>query len=244
MMNAYDAHLQFLIEGYKLIKANGQDISIAVLVYGLTPNIPYPAQIRQTAGAIQHLLKSRASSSILFFGDSCGGQMLLAAFLHHLHPHPNIPSYNLPAGSRFGEICLISPGSPVITETASMLQDPCKDVINPTSGREMWKVITSTSESGLEMPNPWIALSSAPEDWWKGLPVEKITLILGDSEIMRDDILIFSEHLKKYHDKEVGVQVFADEVHEQALIDIMMGVLEKEKGSAKAWKAWFKGLKA
>ena len=33
-MNAYDAHIQFLIQAYKIIKANGQDFSIAILVYG------------------------------------------------------------------------------------------------------------------------------------------------------------------------------------------------------------------
>lgn len=244
MMSAYDTHIKFLIQAYRLMQANKQDISIAILVYGLAPGVPYPAQVRYTAAAVQHLLKSRKSESILFSGDSCGGQMILATLLHHLHPHPNIPAYDLSAGSRFGEICLISPGSPVITETASMLNEPNKDVINLAWGREAWKTISSTSEPGLEMPNPWIALSSAPEGWWKGLPVEKITIILGDWEILKDDILIFSGHLKKYHDKEVDVQVFADEFHEQGLVDLGMGAPEKENGSAKYWKAWFQSLQA
>lgn len=82
MMSAYDAHLQFLIQAYKSLQANGQDVSIAILVYGehlqfiphlrkeiltstgLTPGVPYPAQIRQTTAAIQHLLKSRAPESV------------------------------------------------------------------------------------------------------------------------------------------------------------------------------------
>ena len=122
--------------------------------------------------------------------------MILATLLHHLHPHPNISPYSLSSGSRFGDICLISPGSPVVTDTASMHEEPCKDLINPTLIAQLWKVITSTAEPGLQMPNPWIALSSAPANWWKGLPVEKITILLGGSEVIRDDILIFSQYLK------------------------------------------------
>ena len=31
---AFDAHIQFLINGWKVMKANNQDVSIAVLAYG------------------------------------------------------------------------------------------------------------------------------------------------------------------------------------------------------------------
>jgi hypothetical protein len=90
MMNVYDAHLQFLIEGDKLIQANSQDVLIAILVYGehlfyishrskvlnlvrTYPGVPYPAQIRQTAAAVHHLLKSRGPESVSssFHSQSC-----------------------------------------------------------------------------------------------------------------------------------------------------------------------------
>lgn len=31
---AFDAHIQFLLNGWKVMKANDQDVSIAVLAYG------------------------------------------------------------------------------------------------------------------------------------------------------------------------------------------------------------------
>lgn len=84
----------------------------------------------------------------------------------------------------------------MITETASMLQDPNHDIITPEMGRQMWAVITSTSEEGIEMPNPWIASSSAPNEWWKGLPVGEVKIVVGGYEVLRDDIAIWSEYLK------------------------------------------------
>ena len=40
----------------------------------------------------------------------------------------------------------------------------------------LWPVITSTSKPGIEMPNPWILPSSAPEEWFKDLPVGNVTV--------------------------------------------------------------------
>ena len=195
-MHAYDAHIITLINGYKVMKGNGQDVAIAILVYGICPGAPYPTQIRQLVATVQHLLKTRAPETINFSGDSAGGMMILATLLHHSHPHPKVVPYTLPAGSRFGRALLICPGAPVMSQTASMLQDPNPDIVNPEICSQMWAAITSTSEEGVEMPNPWIANSSAPEEWWKDLPVGEVKIIVGGVEALRDDIAIWSEFLK------------------------------------------------
>ena len=196
LMHAYDAHIITLIHGYKVMKDNGQDVAIAILVYGLCPGAPYPTQLRQTVATVQHLLKSRAPETVNFSGDSAGGMLINAMLLHHSHPHPKVAPYTLPAGSRFGKALLISAGAPVLTQTASMHQDPNPDMVNPELVKTLWAVITSTSEEGIEMPNPWIGNSSAPEEWWKGLPVGEIKIVVGGSEALRDDIAIWSEFLK------------------------------------------------
>ena len=46
------------------------------------------------------------------------------------------------------------------------------------------------------MPNPWIESSSAPEKWWKGLPVGEVKIVGCGLEILRDDIAIWSGRLK------------------------------------------------
>ncbi|RDW59203.1 hypothetical protein BP5796_12127 [Coleophoma crateriformis] len=243
VMHANNAHIQWLVNGYKAMKANGQDVSIAILAYGLCPDVPYPGPIRHMVGTVKHLLKSRAPETISFSGDSAGGLLIIATLLHHNHPHPNIESYDLPPTARFDETLLISPGGPVDTGAASLHQDPQTDVINFADLQHLWGIITSTVEPGLAMPNAWMAPSTAPEEWWKDLPIGKITIFLGDLEILRDDILKYGALLKKYHDKEVVIQDFPGEYHEQAIIDVIQGVPE-EKGSAKAWKAWFQNFKS
>ena len=60
VMHAYDAHIITLINGYKVMKSNGQDVAIAILAYGVCPGAPYPTQIRQLVATVQHLLKTRA----------------------------------------------------------------------------------------------------------------------------------------------------------------------------------------
>lgn len=124
--------------------------------------------------------------------------LTLALLLHHSHPHPSVAPYSLPAGSRFGDALLISPGAPVpaVTKTASFHQDPNADVIKPELMDQFWGMITSTSEKGIEMPNPWIENSSAPEEWWEGLPVGEVKIVVGGAEVLRDDIAVWSVFLK------------------------------------------------
>ena len=135
---------------------------------------------------------------INFSGDSIGGTLTLALLLHHSHPHPAVTPYTLPAGSRFGNALLISPGAPVpaVTRTASFHQDPNPDVVKPEVIDQLWATITSTSEKGIEMPNAWIESSSAPEEWWKDLPVGEVKIVVGGAEVLRDDIAAWSTLLK------------------------------------------------
>ena len=165
---------------------------------GICPEAPYPTQVRQIVAAVKHLLKSRASETIHFSGDSAGGALTLALLLHHSHPHPTISPYTLPTGSRFGNILLISPGAPTpgIKTTASFKEDPNPDIVTPEMLDHFWSTITSTSEKGIEMPNPWIEFSSAPEEWWKDLPASEVKVIVGGAEVLRDYIGIWSGHLK------------------------------------------------
>jgi acetyl esterase/lipase len=63
-MYAYNAHIQFLINGYKLMKTNGQDVSIVIVNYGISPEAPYPSQIRHMVATVQHLLSTRSPGSV------------------------------------------------------------------------------------------------------------------------------------------------------------------------------------
>jgi hypothetical protein len=118
-------------------------------------------------------------SQISLSGDSAGGMLVLSLLLHHSHPHPGVASLNLPPGTRFRKALLISPGV-TITDTGSSHQQPLKDVLSLEMLGEIWSVITSTSEAGIEMPNSWIAPSTAPEEWWRDFPVGKVSILVSD----------------------------------------------------------------
>jgi hypothetical protein len=49
--------------------------------------------------------------------------------------------------------------------------------------------------------------------------------------------------LQKHHDKAVEIQVFPDELHEQGVLDMVMGVTE-DKAGTKYWKKWFEDFRS
>ncbi|TVY16449.1 putative steryl acetyl hydrolase [Lachnellula arida] len=241
---AFDAHIRFLLNGWKVMKANSQDVSIAVLAYGLAPKTPYPVQNRQVVATIHHLLKSRPAEDIVLSGDSIGGMLTLSTLLHHQHPMPTVPALILPTPtSRFREIFVVSPGSGFITDTKSMQENLGKDFVthdNMTKGRE---TLEAGKEPGIDFPNPWILSVSAEETWWKDLPVGKVTITTGGDELWRDENLTVGERIKKYHDREVRVHCGEEEVHCGPFFDMMMGVTE-DKAGTKLFKQWFRDFKA
>ena len=77
-----------------------------------------------------------------------------------------------------------------------MKQSPQRDIVTVDMFHGMWDTVTKNTEKGIEMPNPWIIPSTAPEEWWVGLPVGKVDILVGGNEILRDDILIAGRALK------------------------------------------------
>jgi hypothetical protein len=120
--------------------------------------------------------------------------LIIELLLHYRHQHPEVDKYDLPTSERFGEAFFISPGGPMASSTSSMLQNPQKDIITLTMIDRLFNTIKSTSE--VEIPNAWIAPHTAPEDWYKQLPVDKVTFIFGNNEVLRDDILTWANYIK------------------------------------------------
>ncbi|TVY42474.1 hypothetical protein LOCC1_G005162 [Lachnellula occidentalis] len=177
---AFDAHIQFMLNGWKVMKANNQDVSIAVLAYGLAPKTLYPVQTRQVVATIHHLLKSRPADDITLSGNSIGGMLTLSTLLHYQHPMPTIPALTLPSPtSRFREIFVVSPGSSCTTETKSMQENLGKDWMTHDDLKRVNEILMASKETGIEFPNPWIQSVSVEETWWKDLPVGKVTITTG-----------------------------------------------------------------
>ncbi|TVY41874.1 putative steryl acetyl hydrolase [Lachnellula subtilissima] len=241
---AFDAHIQFNLNGWKVMKANNQEVSIAVLAYGLAPKTPYPVQNCQVVATIHHLLRSRPAEDITLSGDSIGGMLTLSTLLHHKHPIPTVPALTLPTPtSRFREIFIVSPGCNFITDTKSMQENLGKDWLTHDMMRKGYETLTESKEPGIEFPNPWFLSVSAEESWWKDLPVGNVTITVGGNELFRDEVLTVGERIKKYHDREVTVLCEEGGVHCGPFFAMISGVTD-DKSSTKLFKQWFQDFKA
>jgi hypothetical protein len=61
----------------------------------------------------------------------------------------------------------------------------------------MWSVLEANHDMDVDIVNPWLAPAlHLEEDWYKNWPVGKITIIWGEDEILRDDIVMVSEVIK------------------------------------------------
>jgi hypothetical protein len=77
-----------------------------------------------------------------------------------------------------------------------MRESSPKDVFTIEAMQGIWDTVVDAAEKGAELPNSWIVASTAPEEWWKSLPVGKVTIIVGGFELMKDDILILANNFK------------------------------------------------
>ncbi|KAF4632162.1 hypothetical protein G7Y89_g5965 [Cudoniella acicularis] len=236
-MNAYDAHIQFLVNGYKTIKENGRDVAISVLAYGpkWPPNyLPkYPPKKKE----------ADERNQITLAGDSAGGALIVALLLHAnanpKHHYPFIPPFALPQGQNFKQALLISPTLPILVSflpQGMVAEKPNKDVLTPEVLDTIWGGITAFVEKGVELPNLWIApfLVGAEGNWWGALPVGKVAVLISGDELLRGA-------LKKYHKGPVEIRLLEGEIHNQPLVDLAMGA-EADKESTKFLRAWVQQL--
>jgi hypothetical protein len=121
--------------------------------------------------------------------------LILALFLHHSHPHPKVPILSLPKGHKFGPTLLISPAAPVVTTSESMISNNGKDIFTPEMIKSLWQTLQSHCDPEVELANPWFTPTSVTIDnhWYENLPVGTITILAGEREIFRDDIVRIAE---------------------------------------------------
>ncbi len=131
------------------------------------------------------------------FGESAGGALIIAFLQHLRQPHPQVGPSSLPADQKLGNMLLISPSGPVPTSAASFTTNAEKDIVKPDHLQGMWSLLEARCEPGVSIANPWFAPALGLEQaWYQDWPVEKITIIWGEDEILRDDIARVSEVIK------------------------------------------------
>jgi acetyl esterase/lipase len=110
-------------------------------------------------------------------------------------------------------------------------------------------VIAGKKWSSAFMNCPWPHTSAsdyynqaitAPESWWKDLPVENVLVLAGEDEVLVDGIMEFEKKLSAgLGGEKVEFMVAKGEYHDQPNMDLLLGYKEKDEGElAKKIKEW------
>ncbi|KAI0298898.1 Alpha/Beta hydrolase protein [Russula brevipes] len=170
-------------------------VGIALLNYSLTPEFPFPTQLRQAIAAVQYLLdKGTLPSNIIVAGDSAGGNLVLQLASQLLHPHPSLPTLRLPrAGGAsespwsFGGALLVSPWVEFGTDAPSYARNDSRDVI-PVS---TYQLLADAVRPGITRALHYhLEPGLAPRGWWAGLErvYPRVLVTAGEHEAPVDQI--------------------------------------------------------
>ncbi|KAF7974628.1 hypothetical protein HWV62_11612 [Athelia sp. TMB] len=182
----------------------GLRVGVAILDYGLAPDVQFPTHLRQANIALSHLFSAGVSPQDLqIVADSAGGIIALQVLSHALHPKaldsiPRSPLAAMNDGStpRLKGIYLISPGvyHDVAHQSACVVENGAHDIMSAACYWYWCGCIPSAPRE----KRPFIEAATAPLGWFNGTErlVERVLVTAGQFEIMRDHIVDFcSAHL-------------------------------------------------
>jgi acetyl esterase/lipase len=148
-------------------------------------------------------------------GDSAGGNLILALLSHILHPHPEIAPNKL--SGKFAGVALLSPWVTFDTEkAASMRTNKVRDAL-AIPLLNQW---SAAFQDGVPS-DPYQEPLSAPNDWFKDLPVRNVLILAGADEIFVDDIAKFTDILRRVFPTVVS-EITPDEAHDQLVMETTM----------------------
>ncbi|KAJ7655814.1 Alpha/Beta hydrolase protein [Mycena polygramma] len=205
------------------------EIGIAVLQYSLAPMAAFPTPLNQARLGLEFLFAAGVKPhNLQIFGDSAGGNLILQLVSRMLHPVQNVPEIHPKSPIR--GICLLSPWVGLTADTKSAAEYDGIDTM-PKRGLADWgaEILAGFSESDGAFAEP----TKAPEAWFKGVNslVDRVLIVAGEMECMRDDIMQLGEGLKRHH-PDVRVVIQAGGLHDDMLLDFM--VKETKLGTSTA----------
>jgi acetyl esterase/lipase len=189
----------------------------------LTPEAPFPTQLRQANAALSFLLSNGVSpSNLVFGGDSAGGNLAMQLASHLLHPLASIPAPPTLSSPLAGAL-LMSPWTGITDERPSYTSNAERDVIHPA----MYRLFARDAAEGItpELRN-YVQASTASADWWRGIAdavVPRILITKAECECLLDEITELEMNLKP-HVPQLQVLFEEDGVHEDVIMAFAAGV--------------------
>lgn len=230
-------------------------ISVLMLAYTLVPEAVYPAQLREAAVVLAHLVHDtgRSPSRVFLAGDSAGGNLALSLLSHILHPHPDVFAVKLERP--LGGAVLLSPWVGFRTDYPSFSTNATLDMVAPLALRK-WSAMflnkanfpDPEADPGLILGDAWTEACRNPSSWWNGMHqvVSDVFIWWGGYEVFVDPLRELEKNLKAGWADGGGdpsrtkFLESAKEAHVAPIVDTMIpGV---KKGDAQvAIEEWFKG---
>ncbi|KAF7326650.1 Abhydrolase-3 domain-containing protein [Mycena venus] len=202
------------------------EVGFAMLNYSLAPHASFPTPLKQASLALNFLMAAGVKpQNLQLAGDSAGGNIVLQVLSQMLHPREGVPEIRLSAPLR--GMYLISPWMNLCADGGSHVENEGRDFITQAALKEWGAHVLPTVPAP---DRPFAEAIRAPDGWFKGAEahVERVLITAGSAELMRDDIVAFSEAFKKHHaNTELVVQKGG--LHEDMFLDF--AVNEKKLSS-------------
>lgn len=213
----------------------------------LIPDAVFPTQLAQMQSAISHLIEKEGvlPKNLQLFGDSAGGNLVWQFVSQALHPHKDLPSYQLP--SKLGGIYFMSPWFDAYARDLD-LSDPTirdrfkKDAVPvehvPGWGRKCFGHVREEHKSHVDPINP-------PAGWLDdlGKVSSRWLVTAGSDEVLSGAIIKVYEKQFKPHEgkKDVDVKFYlqANGIHDDGLLDFLTNDDPENNDLSKLVWAWF-----
>ncbi|KAI1777476.1 Alpha/Beta hydrolase protein [Hypoxylon cercidicola] len=195
-------------------------VAVFFLQYDISAQAKYPRQFEQGCAAVRYLTADlgKSYSQLLLVGDSAGANLALAVLSHMSHPHPTVSTLQ-GSGHNFKGVLLISPWVTFDQTAPSFKTNAQKDFVSVPLLKSMSEAFMGDApRSNYNTP------LDAPPDWWRDIRTEKVLILAGGDEILKDDIQEFGEKLKKYNGKKVEVVVSPGECHDPPIAERLMRI--------------------
>ncbi|KHN94544.1 lipase/thioesterase family protein [Metarhizium album ARSEF 1941] len=186
---ALSGHLAYFI---KLVQARpGNDLAVFFLTYTLAPTATYPTQLRQAVQALRHVVHEtrRRPAHVVLGGDSAGGNLVCAVLSHLAHRHDDVDE--LPLSEPLGAAVMMAPWTALRRGAVQLSPRGGADILDPPA-LEYW----AANYTGSRAPDYYTDPSTAPPDWFRGLPVRSVLVLAGQNEILLPTIDAFVKTLE------------------------------------------------
>ncbi|KAJ3975164.1 Alpha/Beta hydrolase protein [Lentinula raphanica] len=220
-------------------KRQGLEVGIVVLSYsvGYSADAAFPIQLFQATQAVNLLLSQGCKpSDIQIVGDSAGGNLVAQLLSHMVHPLPLpslVPPLNLPPGTRFRGVYMLSPwlsfsnpnqwGSSVQTKNSDVA--PSYQKLRSSGGHYLNSVSNIGIPYELSELIPYIEPVLAPDSWFSGLQntvVERVLMTAGMEERLLNQIEVFFNRKLKPHHSDAVLLVQNGGLHDDIIMDFFV----------------------